>query len=237
MKKFASPESRARSSSSKGAGGAAGRPVRRRAPGLPPEERRKQLLECAVRVFARQGIGAAGHADVAAEAGVAVPTVFSYFPNRQALVRSVVLEVDRFLSEMIESVVAEHRGASNTLLAVIRLFADCVERYPDPLRLWLNWSTAVQSAVWPLYEAFQNRVIATFEKIVRAGQASGELDPEIDPAAAAYLVVASGHMIVQMQFTKCDPGRVQRYLETVIHGALNNAAVGEMDRADLATEK
>ena len=174
-----------------------------------------------MRVFARRGIGGARHAEIAAEAGVAVPTVFSYFPTRTALVESVLLEVDHFLIDMIEGVVAEGASASDTLLGIVRAFADRGESHPDHIAVWLDWSTAIHGEVWPLYQDFQTRVIEAFCAVVRAGQDSGELSRELDREAAAYLVVGSGNMIAQMKLTQRDPARIQRFLETVVNGALH----------------
>ena len=42
-----------------------------------------------MRVFARRGLGAARHAEIAKEAGVSVPAVFFYFPTREELVTAV----------------------------------------------------------------------------------------------------------------------------------------------------
>ncbi len=195
--------------------------ARLRAPSLPRAERRSQLLECAIRVFARRGIGAARHAEIAAEAGVAVPTVFSYFPTRPELVESVLREVDHLLIEMIETVASEGASASQTLLGIVRAFADRGESHPDHITVWLDWSTSIRGDVWPLYQDFQTRVIDAFMAIVRRGQDSGELSAELDAEAAAYLVVGSGNMIAQMQLTRRDPERIQRFLETVVNGALH----------------
>jgi TetR/AcrR family hemagglutinin/protease transcriptional regulator len=71
--------------------------ARKRATRTSPELRQAQLLACAMKVFARLGIGRAVHADVAREARVSVPTVFSYFPTGDALKIAVVTEIDRFL--------------------------------------------------------------------------------------------------------------------------------------------
>ena len=59
---------------------AAPRSARKR---LPPDERRAQLLAIAIDVFAERGLGAARHAEIAERAGVAVSTVFVYFPTRE----------------------------------------------------------------------------------------------------------------------------------------------------------
>ncbi len=59
---------------------------RARAAQKPPEERRKQLLRAGVACFAQKGIGGTKHADLARACEVSVPAVFSYLPNRDALV-------------------------------------------------------------------------------------------------------------------------------------------------------
>ena len=66
----------------------------RRRTRLSPEARRDQLMECAVEVFSRRGIGRAGHAEIAEQAKVSVATVFNYF-NTQMCIRDR-LRADRF---------------------------------------------------------------------------------------------------------------------------------------------
>jgi hypothetical protein len=55
---------------------------RHRTARLDQTARRAMLLQHAIRAFARRGIGAAGHADVARRARVAAPTVF-FFSRRE----------------------------------------------------------------------------------------------------------------------------------------------------------
>src|SRR2546425_9656361 len=89
---------------------------RRRAHPLDKAERRALLLQCAMRVFARRGIGAAHHAEVAREAKVSVPTGFFYFPTREALVNAVLEEVARFFIEMAEAAHGKRRPAAEISL-------------------------------------------------------------------------------------------------------------------------
>src|SRR5215467_12379341 len=97
---------------------------RRRAPALDKNERRTLLLRCALRVFARRGIGAARHAEIAREAKVSVPTVFFYFPTREALVREVLNEVARFFEAMTERIHASSRPAPEIVLEHGHAFLD-----------------------------------------------------------------------------------------------------------------
>ena len=78
--------------------------TRFRARRLSPTERRTQLLTCALRVFARRGLGEARHAEIAKEAGVSIPAVFFYFPTRADLVDAVLCEVERFYRTMADEI-------------------------------------------------------------------------------------------------------------------------------------
>ena len=64
-------------------------------------EKRRQILEAAVRVFARDGYHTSRVADVAAEAGVAHGLVYHYFASKSALLEAVFTETWEGLLEAI----------------------------------------------------------------------------------------------------------------------------------------
>ncbi len=196
---------------------------RRRATKLPVEERRAQLLDCAIVVFARKGIAAAGHADVAAEAGVAVPTVFSYFPTRKALVEAVVDEVERVILGNAAKAASGHSTVPAQFLAILRDFADSFDVDPNYSMIWVNWSTSFQEDVWPLYERFVRQTIALHRNVIEEGLARGEPLGKVDPEMSAYEFMGAASVIVQMKMQKLSSRQVGQYLEAVMHGALNQA--------------
>src|SRR5258708_34398162 len=102
---------------------------RARAQRLDPAERRPQLLQCAIRVFARRGLGGAHHAEIAREARVSVPTVFFYFPTREALVMAVLDEVPKVLTQMTVTIHSGDRPAPQIVLAHAKAFADSVDTH------------------------------------------------------------------------------------------------------------
>src|SRR5882672_1941137 len=111
---------------------------RRRAPALDKAERRALLLRCAMRVFARRGLGSARHAEIARAARVSVPTVFYYFPTRKVLVSAVLEEVARFFTEMAETIHGKGGPAPELMLEHLRAFAEVVDTHPAHTRILLE---------------------------------------------------------------------------------------------------
>jgi TetR/AcrR family transcriptional regulator, hemagglutinin/protease regulatory protein len=140
---------------------------------LPPAARRARLLACALRVFAQWGIGAARHAEIAAEAGVSVPTVFVYFPTRAALVDAVLAEVARFYIALAEDVHASRRPAPEVVTAHAMAFTRSVDNHPDYASVLLNWSSAVRTEHWPRYRAMETRVVALLARIIELTEKLG----------------------------------------------------------------
>jgi TetR/AcrR family hemagglutinin/protease transcriptional regulator len=190
--------------------------TRPRAARLAPAARRAGLLACAVRVFARRGLAAARHAEIANEAAVSLSTVFVYFPTRPALVDAVLDEVERFLLAQAEAVHALDGPTAAVLQTHAAAFAASVDTHPDLVRIWIEWSTAMRAEVWPRYLDFQERMVRIIAATIARGRASGELAGDDDPEDDARLLVAAAHMIAQMKLTHRDPALVDRFLRTIV---------------------
>ena len=191
--------------------------TRERAPRMLPEDRRAQLLEAALRVFARRGLGAARHAEVAEAAGVAVSTVFVYCETRPALVQAVQDEVRRYYSVVAHAV---HDGSRDNPLALIlkhaRAFADSVDTHPDHARVWLNWSSTVRDDAWTAYRAMEDEILDILAATLERGQREGMINPGIHPEDGARLAVGAAHMIARMKLSDRSPEDVERFLQSII---------------------
>lgn len=206
-------------------GTASGLP-RRRARRLPPQERRALLLEAAVRVFARRGIGEARHAEIAKDARVSLATTFVYFPTRQELVDAVLSEVARFYSQMAQDIHArEDRPAAEVLLAHANAFARSVRTHADHARVWLDWSTSLRDAVWPKYLVFQDSVEEIISRTIARGHRDGSVHQGLDPHLGARLMISAAHMVVQMQFSGRPQAQIEAFVGTVMQ-AIGAAVAG-----------
>jgi len=197
------------------------RALRRR---LSPDARRAELMACALKVFARRGLGEARHAEIAAEAGVSVATVFFYYPTREALVDAVLDAVDRFLIDMAAGVHAGAGPAEVVLLNHIRAFAASVDSSPSHARIWLDWSTAVREQVWQRYLEFLDRMLAIVRRTLERGQREGAISQRSDPDDQARLLVGSAHMLALMKFAGSPPDKLEHFFATLMEAVIGRPA-------------
>jgi TetR/AcrR family hemagglutinin/protease transcriptional regulator len=200
------------------------RPARRR---LSPEARRAQLLDCALGVFAERGLGRAGHGRIAEAAGVSVPTVFHYFPTREALVDAVLERIEHFFIGLAEDTYATDGTTAERMVAHGLAFLAAAESHPDYIRVWLDWSTAIREGVWPRYLRYQERLVETVAAAIERGRDQGEVPASVRPLIAARLFVGNAHMAAIMKFSP-DSGVD---LDDHVHRAVATLLAGEPRRA------
>ncbi len=207
-------------------------PTRRR---LPPEERRAQLLETALEVFARRGFGRAGHAEIAEAAGVAVSTVFLYFKTREALVDAVLSEVGRFYIDLALTIHHQEKPCREILMDHRRAFHDSLETHAHHARLALDWSTAVREELWPRYIKFIDRLVANHMRTIRRGQADAEVAADVDPETSARMLIGSAQMTAQLKLTGANAEQVDRISARILDAALGRLGPAKGPRSETIT--
>lgn len=160
-------------------------------------KRRQQVLACALLVFSRDGIGRAGHTQVAELAGVSVTTVFKYFPNRKALVDAVLGKVERRLLKLVQEAHAEAPSAREALHAQVRAWTRLAREEPDVMKIWLEWSASIRDEVWPRYLKLENRVNRIIVDTLERDPTPRRIK-DIDAARAAH---STAHMFAHMIFS------------------------------------
>jgi TetR/AcrR family hemagglutinin/protease transcriptional regulator len=145
---------------------------RKRAKRMAPADRKEQITRAAIQIFSQLGISNASHAQVAERANVSIPTVFLYMPNPQALIDSVLLELDNYLSEIVRSAACTRPNATDKLLAVVNTFAKIFDDEVDVdyVRIFLDWGAVDRDDTWTQYMEFQNRILNEFQSIICDGQ-------------------------------------------------------------------
>ncbi len=182
-----------------------------------PAERRDALTRVALEVFARNGLGFARHAEIAKTAGVALATVFHYFPTRPQLVDAVLKEVDRFfIEDVMEAAMAPKATAPEAILALLMGFADSVDNHPAHAQIWLEWSTAVRDEIWQSYLSFYERATGYIAEIVERGIAAGTISAMLDAMDVARIVVGLAHPIAHMRFSGSSRETIEHTMVSLV---------------------
>ena len=80
----------------------------------PPVDKRRQILDAAIRVFARQGFHACRVSDIADEAGVAYGLVYHYFNSKDEVLNELFTERWSLLLAAIEEVDGQAIGRARS---------------------------------------------------------------------------------------------------------------------------
>jgi AcrR family transcriptional regulator len=154
------------------------------------QERRREIIEAAVELFARDGYRGTGLAAIAAKVGVSQPTLRHHFGTNQSLLRAV-LERRREQDLAAASPFTKAGGAA---------VFDIVERMPDYMRrrqglVHLNVVLAAEnlSPDHPVYDWFaqqHNETRAVIRDSLRAGVEQGALNADMDVDVAAATIIA-----------------------------------------------
>jgi AcrR family transcriptional regulator len=184
-----------------------------RAAQKPPAERRKQLLRAGVACFAQKGIGGTKHADLARACEVSVPAVFSYFPNRDALVTSILEEVGQAL---LDNVIAPAQALPITeqLRATAPLFIEYAQREPDFVKVWLMWSMHFAPGIQAQYQVFENQLINALADMFDGADSSGAEADDIHDRAR--MIVASSAFLAKMVFDGVSEKRREDFVNHVL---------------------
>lgn len=194
------------------------------------EDRREQILEAALRVFARNGYARSTNKDVAQEAGITPGLIYHYFENKEALLQAVIEEVSPV--QGIRALTPEMLGqpVETFLHFVLGQMLEIAEseRFLQLVRIMLpemlhntNFSPAGATT---LQEATH------FLKNYLAGKmAAGELR-QSDPGMVAQVLMSSASGFVLRRVVFQDPAALAFTHDQIVAGILSTSIQGLLPR-------
>ena len=147
------------------------------------EEKRRLILDAAVRVFARSGFHTSRVGDIAEEAGVAHGLLYHYFSSKDEVLETIFREQWGILVDRISAIEESGEPAVDQLRHVAAIVLRNWRHQPDVIRVLVREiarSPEVQQRIGELVKP-----IAAVQRIIERGQASGELRADLQPQFAA----------------------------------------------------
>jgi AcrR family transcriptional regulator len=154
------------------------------APNSAPDKRR-MILDAAVRVFARQGFHHCRVSDVADEAGVAYGLVYHYFNSKEEILNTLFLERWQIMLDAIAEIDSRELPAREKLYAVASFIIDSYRHDPDLMKVIIVEVTRAANSFGRAHLATIRDAYDGIAKIVEDARADGSFKPEISSQWAA----------------------------------------------------
>ena len=149
-------------------------------------EKRRLILDAAVRVFARQGFHTCRVSDIADEAGVAYGLVYHYFRSKDEILNTLFLERWTSCSRRSARSTATARSpARDKLYAIVSFIIDSYRHDPDLMKVIIVEVTRAANSFGRTHLAEIREAYDLIAVIVEKAQAAGEFKATVTPAFAA----------------------------------------------------
>jgi AcrR family transcriptional regulator len=148
-------------------------------------DKRRVILDAAVRVFARRGFHICRVSDIADEAGVAYGLVYHYFSSKEEILDTMFLERWEVMLEAIAETDASSLAPLGKLRAVASFIVDSYRRDPELMKVIIVEVTRAANTFGRTHMAKIKEAYAGVAGIVSEGQRSGAFRADVDPRFAA----------------------------------------------------
>lgn len=180
------------------------------------ENKKREILDAAMRCFYRKGLRTASTADICEEAKISAGHLYHYFESRDAIIAAIIElrmsqaavydNPSKLAAEFVPETLSELRRELNDDLSHVLLTLDLfVEAARNPV-------------VGKVYQELNEKVREKAVGIIRDAQALGQIDPALDPEATIILLFClfSGSKITRISNSNWDTNKIMSSLKLFI---------------------
>jgi AcrR family transcriptional regulator len=154
--------------------------------------RRKEILDCAAKLFAAKGTATTSMLDIAQDVGIRKPSLYHFFSSKEDLVRAVLRPV---VEEPVHELQRILEGPGDTrhrireALGSLGLF---FQEYPHRMQILVREQLDVHLSAEASEEAmrWKREYTALWRRLLREGAKQGELR-EVDDKLAAFAIIGA----------------------------------------------
>ena len=188
------------------------------------EEKRRLILDAAVRVFARGGYHTSRVGDIAEEAGIAHGLLYHYFSSKEEVLATVFRENWGELVGRLDLVESSDEPADEQLRGIAKILLRSWRNNPDLVRVMVREiarSSHLNDQVDEIRAAF-----STIQRVIERGQADGTFRTDLDPRLASWIFyggleeILTGWVLGQLPDGDEEVARAERTIIDVVCGGL-----------------
>ena len=198
----------------------------------PTVDKRRIILDAAVRVFARQGFHTCRVSDIADEAGVAYGLVYHYFGSKDEVLDTLFLERWGAMLAAIDEVDALPISAREKLAGIASFIVDSYRHDPDLMKVIIVEVTRAANTFGQTHLADIRKAYGKIADIVERAQANGTFRSTVTAEFAAMAFygaieqVLTGWIFDVLPRGEDEYERAKDYVVETICGGLDRAPLG-----------
>jgi len=163
------------------------------------EEKKRLVLDTALREFAEKGYNAANINDIVRKAGISMGSMYSYFASKEALFLTIIDEGYRILGRALAEAEAECVDLVSLFRKLLQQSRDYSRRYPELTQVYLDATTQGLSAMSSrLSYRIETITAGLYRRVIAASKAAGTIRADIDAGALAFFL---DNLLVTFQFS------------------------------------
>ncbi|MEJ2638664.1 MAG: TetR/AcrR family transcriptional regulator [Desulfosarcinaceae bacterium] len=167
---------------------------------LPAPKRKKQILKCAVKVFANSNYYRTKVADIAAEAGISEAMVYRHFPTKKAIFLAVLRHMSDRILTFWETEIDSKIGPLDKLSAMGLGYYQRMIKHPNELKVqFLAISGIDDKEIFNQLRSDHQKYIRYIAAVIQEGIDRGEIRKDIDVHALALAYNGAGIMMNMMR--------------------------------------
>ena len=188
-------------------------------------DKRRLILDAAVRVFARQGFHTCRVSDIADEAGVAYGLVYHYFQSKDEVLDTLFAERWALMLAAIDEIDDQPIGAREKLAAIASFIVDSYRYDPETMKIIIVEVTRAANTFGQTHLPEIRKAYRRIGDIVEAAQADGSFRASVSPQFAAMAFygaieqVLTGWIFGLLEEGEEDYARAKRFVvDTICDG-------------------
>jgi AcrR family transcriptional regulator len=187
-------------------------------------DKRRIILDAAVRVFARKGYHTSRVGDIAEEAGIAHGLLYHYFASKEEVLETVFRENWSQLLEAFARIESSNEPPLEQLGAIAKVLLRAWRDQPDLVRVMVREvarSPQLQSQVDEIRAGF-----LVIQRVIERGQADGSFRPDLDARLASWIFyggleeLLTGWVLGQLPDGDEEVARAERTVVELVSGGL-----------------
>jgi len=172
---------------------------------LSEKERKKQILICAVKVFAKSNYRAARVADIAAEAGISEALIYKYFPSKKSIFLKILEHMTQRIITFWQEEVDKEPNALEAMRNMVLTYYRRMIKHPDDLKVHFQAVSEIDDpAIFKRLREDHKTYMLFIQNVLKKGIAQKVIRKNLPLDAMTFLLDGGGIIMNMMKLLQFD---------------------------------